>query len=168
MSDSNTSHLDLQALLSKKTSVQIAHLDLIDLVVLDLEDEANALVFIAVVDVLVAANLVGLAVGYLHGIKGGADFDAGNCLNAIVAGNLDVAHIAVYELQFEGITVLVFRDLAIPQRMVFRLYLCRRAVYLLDIIRRSAVLNPASNKRLRRDSSRTDCRAHRQGSTNSQ
>lgn len=38
MSDGNTSHLDLQALLSKKTSVQIAHLDLIDLVVLDLED----------------------------------------------------------------------------------------------------------------------------------
>ena len=64
-----------------------------------------------------------------------------------MAGNLDVAHIAVYELQFEGITVLVFRDLAIPQRMVFRLHLSRRAVYLLDIVRRGAVLNPASNKR---------------------
>ena len=79
-------------------SVQIAHLNLVDSVILNLEDEADALVFVAVVDVLVPADLVGLAVGGLHGVKGGADFDACGGLDAIVAGDLDVACVAVYEL----------------------------------------------------------------------
>lgn len=114
--------------------------------ILNLKDEPDALVFIAVVDVLIPADLVGFAVGCLDGVKGGADFDVCGSLDAIVAGNLDVACVTVYKLQLEGIAVLVLRYLAIPHRMVLRLHLCRRAVHLPDVVLRSSIFNAASDE----------------------